>query len=159
MKKKKVKKDEIINKEEIINKGNKVFGEFKEFIARGNVVDLAVGVIVGAAFKDIVNSIVDDVLMPLIGIFVGGIDFTGLVLKIGNATISYGKFIQNIIDFLIVAVCIFFFVKVFERITKKKEEQEQKVEEVKKNEQVVLLEEIRDLLKEKKEDKEESKVK
>lgn len=152
MKKKKVKK------EEIINKGNKVFGEFKEFIARGNVVDLAVGVIVGTAFKEIVNSIVDDVLMPLIGIFVGGIDFTGLALKIGNATISYGKFIQNIIDFLIVAVCIFFFVKVFERITKKKEKEEEKVAEVKKDEQIVLLEEIRDLLKEKKEEKEESKV-
>ena len=142
MKKKKVKKDEIIDK------GNKMFSEFKDFIARGNVIDLAVGVIIGSAFGKIVTSIVNDVLMPLIGVIIGGIDFTGLSWKIGEATISYGKFIQNVIDFLIVAICIFFFVKIIERLTKKKEKEE-KVKEVKKDEQIVLLEEIRDLLKEK----------
>ena len=148
MKKKNVKKDEIIGK------GNKVFGEFKEFISKGNVVDLAVGVIIGSAFSKIVTSIVNDILMPLIGIVIGGIDFTGLSLKIGDATVNYGAFIQNVIDFLIVAICIFFFVKIIERMTKKKEKKEEVVEEVKKDEQIVLLEEIRDLLKEISKDKE-----
>lgn len=143
MKKKNVKKDEIINK------GSKVFGEFKDFIARGNVIDLAVGVIIGSAFGKIVTSIVNDILMPLIGIIVGGIDFTGLNFKIGNATVNYGMFIQNVIDFLIVAICIFVFVKVIEKITKKQEKKEEIVEEVKKDEQILLLEEIRDLLKNK----------
>lgn len=141
-------KKKNIDKNEIINKGNKVFLEFKDFIARGNVVDLAVGVIIGSVFGKIVTSIVNDILMPLIGIVIGGIDFTGLNFKIGEATINYGMFVQNVIDFLIVAICIFFFVKVIEKVTKKKEEEE-KVEEVKKDEHIVLLEEIRDLLKEK----------
>lgn len=145
-------KKKNINREEIVNKGTKVFAEFKEFIARGNVVDLAVGVIIGSAFGKIVTSVVNDILMPLIGIVVGGIDFTGLTLKIGNATVNYGTFIQNIIDFLIVAICIFFFVKIIKRITRKKEAEEElkeEIEEVKKDEQIILLEEIRDLLKEK----------
>ena len=145
-------KKKNVNKDEIINKGSKVFSEFKEFIAKGNVVDLAVGVIIGSAFGKIVTSIVNDILMPIIGILIGGIDFTGLNLKIGEATINYGMFIQNVIDFLIVAICIFFFVKIIERITKikeKKEEEEEKVEETKKDEQILILEEIRDLLKDK----------
>ena len=141
MKKKDIKKDELINK------GNKVFGEFKDFIARGNVMDLAIGVIIGSAFFKIVTSIVNDILMPIIGIIIGGIDFSGLSLKIGNATINYGMFIQNVIDFLIVAICIFFFAKIIERITKKKEKKEEIIEETKKDEQIILLEEIRDLLK------------
>jgi len=143
-----------MNKDEIIDKGNKVFLEFKEFIARGNVLDLAVGVIIGSAFGKIVTSMVNDILMPVIGIISGGIDFTNLSLKIGEATIKYGAFIQNIIDFLIVAICIFFFVKIIKRLTKKKEQKEEIVEEVKKDEQILLLEEIRDLLKEQKETKE-----
>ena len=116
--------------------------EFKEFIARGNVMDLAVGVIIGGAFGKIVTSIVDDILMPLIGMVIGGIDFTGLVWKIGEAEVKYGNFIQNVIDFLIVAFCIFMFVKAVNKLTainKKKEEEEK--------DEVVLLEEIRDLLK------------
>lgn len=141
MKKKNIKKDKIIKE------GSKIFGEFKDFIARGNVIDLAVGVVIGSAFGKIVTSIVNDILMPIIGILIGGIDFSGLSLKIGSATVSYGMFIQNVIDFLIVAICIFFFIKVIERLTKKKEEKEEKVEEAKKDEQIVLLEEIRDLLK------------
>lgn len=141
-----------IKKEEIVKKGGKVFAEFKEFIAQGNVIDLAVGVIIGGAFGKIVTSLVNDILMPLIGIIIGGIDFSGLTLKIKDATIAYGMFIQNVIDFLIVAVCIFFFVRAIERITKKKEEKN--VEEVKeeKDVQIALLEEIRDLLKKKKDD-------
>ena len=141
MKKKDIKKDELINK------GNKVFGEFKDFIARGNVLDLAIGVIIGSAFGKIVTSIVNDILMPIIGIIIGGIDFSGLSLKIGNATINYGMFIQNVIDFLIVAICIFFLAKIIERITNKKEKKEEIIEEPKKDEQIILLEEIRNLLK------------
>ena len=125
--------------------------EFKEFIARGNVIDLAVGVIIGSAFGKIVTSIVDDILMPLIGMIIGGVDFTGLSLKIGEAEVKYGNFIQNVIDFLIVAFCIFLIVKLVnratEKLSKKKEAEEPVAEEVKKSEEVVLLEEIRDLLK------------
>ena len=115
-------KKKNIRKDEIIKEGSKVFGEFKDFIARGNVIDLAVGVVIGSAFGKIVTSIVNDILMPIIGIIIGGIDFSGLSLKIGSATVNYGMFIQNVIDFLIVAICIFFFIKVIERLTKKKEE-------------------------------------
>lgn len=127
--------------------------EFKEFIAKGNVMDLAVGVIIGGAFGKIVTSIVDDILMPLIGMLIGGIDFTGLSLKIGEAEVKYGNFIQNVIDFLIVAFCIFIIVKLVNRATekveklKKKEEEEKKEESPAKSDEVVLLEEIRDLLK------------
>lgn len=127
--------------------------EFKEFISRGNVIDLAVGVVVGGAFGKIVTSLVNDIIMPLVGIILGGIDFTGLTLNVKDATIAYGAFIQNIIDFLIVAACIFLFVKAINKLTKKKEE-EKKEEVVVKAEDVVLLEEIRDLLKEKSEKKE-----
>ena len=124
--------------------------EFKEFIARGNVIDMAVGVIIGGAFGKIVTSIVNDVLMPLIGVVSGGIDFTGLSFKIKDAEIKYGNFLQNVIDFLIIAFCIFILVKIVNKVTKKKE---QPVEEkpAPKPEDVVLLEEIRDLLKQKEE--------
>ena len=91
------------------------FQEFKEFIARGNVVDLAVGVIVGTAFGKIVTSLVSDILTPAIGIVMGGIDFTGLNITIKDSIISYGNFIQNIIDFLIQAFCIFLFVKLINK--------------------------------------------
>ncbi len=123
--------------------------EFKKFIARGNVIDLAVGVIIGGAFGKIVTSIVNDILMPLIGVIIGGIDFTGLSFTIGEAKISYGNFIQNVIDFLIVAFCIFILVKIVNKITHKEEPKE---EVPPKPADVVLLEEIRDLLKEKSED-------
>ena len=126
--------------------------EFKEFISRGNVVDLAVGVIIGSAFGKIVTSLVNDVIMPLIGIIIGGVNFTGLTLQIKDATIAYGLFIQNIIDFLIIAACIFLFVKVINKITNNKKEEKKKVV-VKKSEEVLLLEEIRDLLKETKKTK------
>ena len=121
--------------------------EFKKFIARGNVIDLAVGVIMGGAFGKIVTSIVSDVLMPLIGVISGGIDFTGLSFKIGEAEIKYGNFIQNVIDFLIVSFCIFIMVKVVNKITHKEEEKKEEAPTPKPDD-VVLLEEIRDLLKE-----------
>lgn len=125
--------------------------EFKEFISRGNVIDLAVGVIIGGAFGKIVSSLVNDVLMPLIGICLGGLDFKGLFLSIGNASISYGVFIQNIVDFLIIAFCIFIFIKLINKITRRenKKEKEEVKEEKQKSEEVILLEEIRDLLKKK----------
>ena len=127
--------------------------EFKEFIARGNVMDLAVGVIIGGAFGKIVTSLVDDIIMPLIGMVIGGIDFTGLSVKIGEAQVKYGNFIQNVLDFLIVAFCIFLMVKAVNKISekaealKKKEEEKKKEEAPAKSDEVKLLEEIRDLLK------------
>lgn len=119
--------------------------EFKKFISRGNVVDLAVGVIVGGAFGKIVSSLVNDIMMPVIGIIIGGIDFSNLSITFKNATISYGIFIQNVIDFLIISMCIFIFVKFINKLTyvKKEELKETKI----KSDEVLLLEEIRDLLK------------
>lgn len=146
-------KQNVYNKE----KGEfmkQIIKEFKEFIARGNVVDLAVGVIVGSAFGKIVTSLVNDILMPIIGVILGGINFTSLKLNFRDATIYYGNFIQNVIDFLIVAFCIFIFVKALnslaEKAKRKEAKKEEKKEEVKKSDEVILLEEIRDLLKKKK---------
>lgn len=124
----------------------KVINEFKSFISRGNVVDMAVGVIIGGAFGKIVTSLVNDVLMPIIGIILGGLDFSNLTIKFNDATISHGLFIESIIDFLIVALCIFVMIKFFEKFKKKEE-----IKEVTKpSEEVELLKEIRDLLKKKK---------
>lgn len=120
--------------------------EFKSFIARGNVIDLAVGVIIGSAFSKIISSIVDDILMPLIGIVIGGINFNAASIKVGSAVVKYGSFLQNVIDFLIVAFCIFIFVKLINKFTKK-EEEKTKAKEPSKEE--LLLTEIRDILKEK----------
>ena len=130
-----------------IKKISKGASEFKTFISRGNVVDMAVGVIIGGAFGKIVTSLVNDVLMPVIGVFLGGLDFSDLSIKVGDATIKYGSFIQTIVDFLIVAFCIFMIVKLFESFKKKKEEETE--EAPKKSDEVLLLEEIRDLLKKK----------
>lgn len=97
--------------------------EFKEFSMKGNVIDLAVGVIIGGAFGKIVSSLVSDIIMPLIGLVLGKIDFTKLVLPLGSgATLNYGLFLNNIIDFLIIAFSIFIVIKQINRFTKKKEE-------------------------------------
>ena len=130
--------------------------EFKEFISRGNVVDLAVGVIMGGAFGKIVTSLVNDLIMPLVGVIIGGINFTTLSITVKDSKIMYGNFIQNVVDFLIVALCIFFMVKLVNKLNdlhKKKEEKEEVKEEVKKSDEVLLLEEIRDLLKKEKNSK------
>ncbi len=120
--------------------------EFKKFIARGNVMDLAVGVIVGGAFSSIVTSLVNNILMPIIGVVTGGIDFSqGLTIKIKDATINYGAFLQSVLDFLIIAFCIFLMVKAVNRILGNKEA-EKKEEAPKKSDEVLLLEEIRDAL-------------
>lgn len=125
--------------------------EFKEFAFKGNVIDLAVGVIIGGAFGKIVTSLVNDLIMPIIGVILGGINFENLKLVIRpasngmeEAAIKYGAFIQSVVDFLIIAVCIFLFVKLANTLTRKKEE-EKKPE--KPSADVVLLTEIRDLLK------------
>lgn len=132
------------DKNKILEKGSSTLKEFKAFISRGNIVDMAVGVVVGTAFSKIVTSLVNDIIMPLVGGIIGGLDFSGLVFRIGKESINYGLFIQNIVDFLIVAVCIFFVIKVLAKFKKKEAE---KVVEVKEDEQVLLLREIRDLLK------------
>lgn len=131
--------------------------EFKKFIARGNVLDLAVGVIIGGAFSAIVTSLVDNILTPLIGICFGGIDFSNLAITVGKAKIMYGAFIQSIIDFLIVAFCLFIIVKFMNKVTedlkkaekklKKEEEKKEEAAPAPKSDEVVLLEQIRDLLK------------
>jgi len=131
--------------------------EFKKFIARGNVLDLAVGVIIGSAFSSIVTSLVNNIFTPLIGIVFGGIDFSNLAIKLGSEQIMYGAFIQTVFDFLITAICLFIIVKVVnnfndnvKKIAKKgkKEEAVEVKVEVKKSDDILLLEEIRDLLKE-----------
>lgn len=131
--------------------------EFKQFISRGNVVELSVGIIIGSAFNSIVNSMVNDILMPLIGLICGGINFTNLSVTIGDASIKYGMFIQNVLNFLIVAYALFILVKALNKLSSlqhknnKKNENEKKFEEVevKKDETQIILEEIRDCLKEK----------
>jgi len=92
--------------------------EFKEFAIRGNVIDLAVAVIIGGAFGKIISSLVDDIIMPLIGLLIGGIDFSTLAIKVGGAQVKYGVFIQNIVDFLIIAFVIFLMVRAMNRFKK-----------------------------------------
>ena len=130
----------------------KFIKEFKEFALKGNVIDMAVGVIIGSAFSKIVSSLVADVFTPLIGIIIGGKKFEALAWTIGEASIAYGKFIQNVVDFFIMALCVFMFVKLISAIKskfEKKEEVEEVVEEPKKSDEVVLLEQILEELKKK----------
>ena len=118
--------------------------EFKSFAMKGNVVDLAVGVIIGAAFGKIVASLVEDVVMPLLGTLIGGVNFSGLALTVGSATIKYGKFIQTCFDFLIIAWAIFVAVKLINRLRREEPAPAAPAEPPR---QEVLLAEIRDLLK------------
>jgi len=117
--------------------------EFREFAIKGNVMDLAVGVIIGAAFGKIVSSLVEDVVMPVIGTLVGGLDFSTLAVKVGSATLKYGKFLQTCLDFLIIAWAIFLLVKLINRLKREEEAAPPPAPP----RQEVLLEEIRDLLK------------
>ncbi len=126
--------------------------EFKDFIAKGNVMDLAVAVIIGAAFGAIVTSLVNNILMPIVGMVMGGVNFSGLSVNIGSAHIMYGAFIQSIINFLIIAFCVFMIVKFVNKVTKRSATgpapqavadatlQKTEVKEIE------VLEEIRDLL-------------
>lgn len=121
--------------------------EFREFALRGNVLDLAIGFVMGAAFTAIVNSMVNDIIMPLIGVILGGLDFTALAITFGEAQITYGNFIQAIINFLIIAFVLFLIVRSLNRFMKKAEEEPAAPPEPSNEEK--LLTEIRDLLKEK----------
>ena len=126
--------------------------EFKEFAMKGNVMDMAVGVIIGGAFGKIVSSLVDDILMPLVGAITGNVDFTKLEFAFGEgdmaATLKYGTFIQNTVDFLIVAFCIFLMLKGINKLNRKKEEPAEPAAPAGPT-QEELLAEIRDLLKNK----------
>lgn len=121
--------------------------EFKKFISKGNVVDLAVGVIIGGAFGKIVSSLVNDILMPIIGILIGGVDFSNLSIKVGGVKIAYGMFIQNIIDFLIIAFCVFIFVKVINKISNLTKKEEEQKEDKNTETELSVLKEIREELK------------
>ena len=127
--------------------------EFKEFAMKGNVMDMAVGVIIGGAFGKIVSSVVDDILMPLVGMITGNVDFATLSYQIGEgegaAVLKYGSFIQNTVDFIIVAFCIFLMLKGINKLNRKKEEPAPEPEAPKGPTQEELLAEIRDLLKNK----------
>jgi large conductance mechanosensitive channel len=136
-----------------------VLNEFKKFAMRGNVVDMAVGIIIGAAFGKIVSSAVNDLIMPPIGKMMGGVDFTGLFVNLGEgeyatlaqaqeagaATLNYGNFLQVTLDFVIVAFAVFMMIKALNSM--KKKEEEKPAEPAKPSDEVVLLTEIRDALK------------
>lgn len=133
-----------------------IIGEFKEFISRGSVVDLAVGVIVGSAFTAIVTSLVNDIVMPVIGVLFGGIDFTSLRLVIREASegveeasLNYGNFIQSVVNFLLISLVIFLVVKAINSFKRKKEEVAEEPAAPEVSEEVLLLREIRDELKNK----------
>lgn len=139
-----------------------LFGEFKEFVKRGNVLDMAVGVVIGSAFGAIVTSLVNDIIMPFVSLLTGGIDFTNWFVALdgktyatieeaqaaGAATLNYGNLISVVLNFIIVAFCIFMVVKAMNKFMKKKEEAKEE-EPPKKPDDIVLLEQIRDLLKRK----------
>lgn len=131
-----------------------LMGDFKNFAMKGNVLDLATAVIIGGAFGKIISSLVNDILMPPIGLLLGNVDFKALkvILKHGadeasNVTLNYGMFIQNIVDFLIIAFCIFMIIRAYQKMEKKKVEAPAPPPAPSKQES--LLEEIRDLLKKK----------
>ncbi|MBP7432065.1 large-conductance mechanosensitive channel protein MscL [bacterium] len=124
-----------------------MINEFKTFAMRGNVIDMAVGIIIGAAFGKIVSSIVGDVIMPVIGLFVGGLNFTTLQFTVGESVIKYGNFIQVTFDFTIVAFAIFMLIKGLNSLKKKEEAAPAPAEPPAPPADIVLLTEIRDLLK------------
>ncbi len=120
--------------------------EFREFMLRGNVMDLAVAVIIGGAFTAIVTSLVNDIIMPVVGVILGGVDFTALAITVGDANITYGNFIQAIINFLIIALVLFLLIRSINSMSRKKEEAPAAPPEPTAEEK--LLAEIRDLLRE-----------
>ena len=125
--------------------------DFKDFISKGNVIDLAVGVIIGAAFTAIITSLVDDMFMPVIGAILGGTNISSLAITVGDATISYGNFLNAVINFLLIALILFFFIRAIARLqrARSEEKEQEKAEEtpVPTAEEKLLIE-IRDLLKE-----------
>ncbi len=126
----------------------KFLAEFKEFIARGNAMSMAIGIIIGGAFTAIVNSLVNDVISPFLGIILGGLDFTGIAFTVGSANIMIGNFIQAVITFLLTALVIFSIIKFLNQFQKKEEEVEEPEAEPEIPADIQLLTEIRDMLKE-----------
>lgn len=120
--------------------------EFKDFIAKGNVLDLAVAVIIGGAFAAIVKSLTDDIIMPLIGLILGGVNFAGLSFKVGEAVVAYGNFIQAIINFLLIAFVLFMIVRSLNKMNARKAKEAAAAPPPAPSDEVVLLREIRDLL-------------
>lgn len=120
--------------------------EFKAFAMKGNVIDLAVAVVIGAAFGKIVSSLVDNIITPLIGLLMGGVDFSGLSYSVNEAVITYGMFIQAVIDFVIVALVIFVVIKLFTRLQRRQAEDPAEPTPAQPSEEVQLLREIRDSL-------------
>ncbi|MBL6008820.1 large conductance mechanosensitive channel protein MscL [Bacillus halotolerans] len=120
--------------------------EFKTFAMRGNIVDLAIGVVIGGAFGKIVTSLVNDIIMPLVGLLLGGLDFSGLSFTFGDAVVKYGSFIQTIVNFLIISFSIFIVIRTLNQLKRKKEAEEEAEAEAA-DAQEELLKEIRDLLK------------
>ncbi len=118
--------------------------EFKAFAIRGNVIDLAVAVVIGGAFGKIVSSLVDTIIMPAIGLLLGGIDFTKWAFTLGESTIAYGKFIQSVVDFVIIAFVIFLAIRILRRFENKKESEKPVPQP---SEEILLLREIRDAVK------------
>ncbi len=124
-----------------------LFKEFETFAIRGNAIDLAVGVLIGAAFTQITTSLATNILTPFIGLFAGGFDFSHLSITLGgNAVLNYGAFIQAVLNFLLTAIVLFFFLKTLNRLFRKKK-QEEKKEEKSESEEVKILKDIRELLK------------
>lgn len=119
--------------------------EFKEFIARGNVLDMAVGIVIGGAFTSIVSALVEQIIMPIVGVVIGGVDFSALSITVGSAVIGYGAFIQAIINFLIIALVVFSMIKAINKFRRKEEPAEEPAPAAP-AEDIVLLTEIRDLL-------------
>lgn len=137
-------------------KKKNIIGEFKEFIARGNVIDMAVGIIMGGAFTPIVNSLVNDIVMPCVGMVTGGVDFSDkkIVLKaadeaaeIAEVSIGYGNLIQVIVNFLIISLCVFALIKAINKLKRKEEPKPEEPKEPEPTAEELLLTEIRDLLK------------
>jgi len=127
----------------------KFLEEFKAFALKGNVMDLAIGVIVGGAFGAITTSLIDDILMPIIGVIIGGIDFSGLAITVGGANIAYGSFITAIINFILIAFVVFWMMKAMNKLVAaaKKKEEEKPAAPPEPSAEEKLLTEIRDLLK------------
>jgi large conductance mechanosensitive channel len=124
----------------------KFFEEFKAFAMRGNVIDLAVAVVIGTAFGKITTSLVNNIIMPLFGAVLGGVDFTDKAVTVGDANVTYGVFLQSILEFIIIAFAIFMVIKVLSRLHKKEEEKPKEEKPKEPSEEVKLLREIRDSL-------------